>query len=276
MSLHIDKHAIGGLALVLFYAMVLSSCISPRSTCSSASLECQPPTLPTLNTHAVQTPASAAATEATSATPATNAPHSTEHAAHASPSDVPQAMASAASGKQTVRVELYIMSQCPFCVGSVETLHRVSQTLEKRVAVQVDYVATETANGFQSLHGPSEILGDAVQLCVRHAHPNPAHYLAFIMCQDEDVHDIPSNWHRCVKKLGLNAKNVESCYPGPKSKALLRASIARANAAGIRATPTIRIDGTRHEGPRDYDSVLAAICKRYRSDIPKSCKPASQ
>lgn len=168
-------------------------------------------------------------------------------------------------------VTVYIMSQCPYCVDAVKTLRELQHTLGDALIANVDYVAMQNPDGsFRSLHGESELEGNIAQLCVRKHYPRPEQWLAFIGCQDEDLHAIPGNWQSCADQQKLDRARIGACMTGSAGKALLRASITRASA--IQGTPTIEINGQLYEGPRQTRAVLRAVCRHYKRHAPASCR----
>lgn len=52
--------------------------------------------------------------------------------------------------------------------------------------------ASPTANdGIECLHGPSECLGNIIELCAAALYPEPKIYLGFVMCLTNDYESIP-------------------------------------------------------------------------------------
>lgn len=59
--------------------------------------------------------------------------------------------------------------------------------------------------------------------------------------------------------VGLDTTEFKSCLDAGKAFDLVRADYEAASAAGVRATPTIFINGTLYEGARDYSFYAARI-----------------
>ena len=191
------------------------------------------------------------------------------------PCACPRANAKAVGGSRAA-VQLYSMSQCPHGIQATRGLTGALRALGDRVDLRLDYIVDEPKDGaFKALHGPAEVAGNIVQLCVLSRHPT-AKALAFIGCQSRSPRDIPYNWKSCARDEGIELAPVETCLNGPEGKKLLRASMKRAQAAKATGSPTILIAGKPYEGGRDANDFLRAICPTLGKDAPVACRQLPQ
>lgn len=82
------------------------------------------------------------------------------------------------------------------------------------------------------MHGPSECMGNIIELCARELYPNPKINLGFIMCLSRDYQDIPerSLVEDCALESAIDFQQLNDCAvkeDGAWGVGLLRDSIKR-------------------------------------------------
>jgi len=86
---------------------------------------------------------------------------------------------------QPVRVELFVMSRCPYCAGVESAMLEALREAGRAVDFSLDYVGNFDPDGtLRSMHGDSEVIGDLAQVCA--ARLAPQRFLAMIVCQNSD------------------------------------------------------------------------------------------
>lgn len=98
------------------------------------------------------------------------------------------------------------------------------------------------------MHGPSECLGNIIELCAAKLHPDPKIYLGFTMCLTRDYQDIPSEelLRACALEHGMSFDKLNDCASrddGAYGMDLLRNSMERSADAGVATSCTVRLDG---------------------------------
>jgi predicted DsbA family dithiol-disulfide isomerase len=171
-----------------------------------------------------------------------------------------------------VKVEFYVMSQCPYGVQVETGIAPVLEQMGDGIDFQLNYIAKETAPGvFQSLHGDKEVKGNIVQLCARSYYPDE--YFNFITCQNKDVQNVDTNWLTCAQESGMDSEKLKKCLESDEGVGLLRTSLQRTMARGATGSPTIYINDVQYQGQRDSLSFQRAICKYSKhpacAEIPK-------
>lgn len=95
------------------------------------------------------------------------------------------------------------------------------------------FILRPTANdGVDCMHGPSECMGNILELCARELYPNPKINLGFIMCLSRDYEDIPerSLVEDCALESAIDFQQLNDCAvkeDGAWGVSLLRDSIKR-------------------------------------------------
>ena len=140
------------------------------------------------------------------------------------------------NNKNGVKLDLYVMSKCPYGIQAEDSLKPAIDKIGKDVNLSINYIADEDGKGgFTSLHGPTEVQGDIDQLCAKKY--DPKRYFDMIICQNKDSANIPTNWESCAKEVKLsNIDKVKACSIAQEGKDLLSENIKLAKAAQVSGT----------------------------------------
>jgi len=167
-----------------------------------------------------------------------------------------------------VKLDFYVMSQCPYGTQVEDAVAPVLKELGGNVDFNLDYIANDNGDGtFQSLHGQNEVDGNIVQLCAMKYEPDS--YMDMIVCQNKDASGIPSNWEECAQ--GMDVENIRECYEGDEGKELLSQSVMASNSVGAQGSPTIYINDQPYSGGRSENDFMRAICNEFDGDRPQPC-----
>jgi len=170
-----------------------------------------------------------------------------------------------------VKVEFYVMSQCPYGVQVENGIKPVVDKLGPNLDLVIDFIGDIGQNGeLTSMHGPNEIVGDTVQLCaIKYA---PAKALDMIVCQNKNAREVQNNWEQCAKDSGISVDKLKSCKDGDEGKQLLKASFERSKAKPAQGSPTIFLAGKPYNGRRSETAFLRAICTEMSGSKPAACE----
>ncbi len=178
--------------------------------------------------------------------------------------------AAAPKSAGAVKVEFYVMSQCPFGVQVVNAIKDVVDKLGPDMDFQMDFIGDASPTGeLSSMHGPAEVSGDIVQLCA-HKYA-PAKYLDMVVCQNKDAKSVATNWEQCAKEAQLPVDQIRSCMNGPEGKQLLTESFGRSKARGASGSPTIYVANKSYNGRRGTTDFFRAVCAEYSGTKPAAC-----
>jgi hypothetical protein len=171
---------------------------------------------------------------------------------------------------ERVRVELYLMSQCPFGLQAVAGMREALVGLEDRVELGIFFIGNEVDGELTSMHGPDEVTGDLLQICaVRYA---PRRYLELIACMGRELHSIPGNFDECAADSGVPAAVVRACAEGEQGRKLLAESFEASARRGAQGSPTLYIGNDLYQGGRDGQAFQRAICAKFPSGKPETCE----
>ncbi len=169
------------------------------------------------------------------------------------------------------KLELFVMSQCPYGTQAVDAVAEVKKQLGSAFALDIQYIGDGSAGNLKSMHGEAEVKGDLVQVCaIEHA---PDQALDLMVCQNKNARQVATNWKDCAGEVGIDADELASCMDGEEGQKLLAASFATAKKRGADASPTIFLDGKPYEGGRKPRDMVRAICgATKKGSEPAACK----
>ena len=158
-------------------------------------------------------------------------------------------------GKPTV--ELFVMSYCPYGVQAEEKLIPVIKKFGDQINFKLQFIAREKEEPsaqditpFVSLHGYPEVAENIRQLLIAQEYSDK--YLDYILCRGKKV---DKSWEDCARKLGIDVAKIQALFDAPEAEQLFRENIQRAAALGIKASPTILVDGHKFQ----VNQLLRAI-----------------
>lgn len=181
-----------------------------------------------------------------------------------------------------VPLEAHIMSKCPDARDCLrDMILPVMMRVQDKVNWTLSFVGTPTANdGVDCRHGPSECMGNIIELCAAKLYPDPKISLGFTMCITRNYRQIPEQTliEDCALEHAIDIKELNECAAkedGAYGVSLLRDSVQRTADAGVTLSCTVRIDEEVYcirdggewtecpHGPGVNDLVIE-IEKRYR------------
>ena len=146
-------------------------------------------------------------------------------------------------GKPTV--QLFVMSYCPFGVQAEEKLIPIVKKFGEQIDFKLQFIAqakeetsAQDITPFTSLHGYPEVAENIRQLLIAQEYPD--RYLDYILCRGKKL---DKSWEACAEKLGIDVAKIQRLFDSPEAEQLFRENIARADELGVKASPTIFVDG---------------------------------
>ncbi|NUP14073.1 MAG: thioredoxin domain-containing protein [Polyangiaceae bacterium] len=168
-----------------------------------------------------------------------------------------------------VKVELFVMSQCPYGVQAEAAFKDIVAKFGADIDFKLEFIGTKDPKGApKSMHGPAEVKGDIVQVCAMKYAPN---WFDMVLCQNKDYKSVDTNWQACAQEAGIATDKIDACVNGKEGEELLVASFDRADKLGVQGSPTIRIAGKEYDGSRRPADMMRAICAEYTGSKPAVC-----
>ncbi|OAA61385.1 Gamma interferon inducible lysosomal thiol reductase GILT [Cordyceps fumosorosea ARSEF 2679] len=136
------------------------------------------------------------------------------------------------AGRRKVPLEAHIMSKCPDTRDAMRQLILPAmQQVYDKVDFKLSYIGSlDDDDGVRCKHGPSECLGNIIELCARELYPDPKISLGFVMCLTKDFTHVPerSLVEDCALEHAIDIKKLNECATrddGAHGMHLLRSSV---------------------------------------------------
>lgn len=178
------------------------------------------------------------------------------------------------SGKP--KVELFVMSFCPYGVQAENQMKPVADLLGDKIDLKVRFIAQagNDISSIQSLHGPAEAKENLRQLCMMKNYPEK--YWDYLSVFNTDCYPVYRNdtaldscWKSSAASAEIDAAKIESCV-GADSLALIKIDEQAANSYGVSGSPTLIINGATYSGSRSSEDFKNAICSAF-NNLPAEC-----
>ena len=166
------------------------------------------------------------------------------------------------------KVDLFVMSQCPFGVKALDAMKEVLAAFKGEITFEVHFIASEEGDGFKALHGQPEVDENIRELCAINLYGADYKFMDYIWCRDENIRS--AEWLPCVEKAGMDAAKMKACAEGDEGKELLRKDIKVGNALGFSASPTWLANNKHKFSGVDPKTIQTNICQ-HNPDL-KGCK----
>lgn len=123
----------------------------------------------------------------------------------------------------------------------VPTMEHISD----KVDFSLSYIGTPTDpdDGVSCKHGPTECLGNIIELCAARLYPDPKLYLGFTMCLTNEYQKIPEEElvRNCALEHGLSFDKINECASDESGlgMGMLRDSVTRTMDANVTLSCTV-------------------------------------
>lgn len=134
------------------------------------------------------------------------------------------------------RLEVFVMSQCPYGAMSIQSMPEVLKAFGKDMDFSVHFLVTETFPGqFSSLHGPAEVGEDFRQICAQKYYKKDNKFMEYLLCRADDYESV--EWQKCAVN-GIDPAVLKKCSEGEEGRTLLSVDAKYSEALAINASPS--------------------------------------
>lgn len=156
-------------------------------------------------------------------------------------------------------VDLFVMSQCPYGTMGEDNMVEVLDNFGDAISANIWFIASESGDGFSSLHGQPEVDENLRQVCVMEYAPEKI--WDYLSCVNKDIVNVESEWEQCAIDAGINPNNIRDCAEGEEGADLLRENIQFADELGITGSPGFLINNqVLASGLRTSEQIKQMLC----------------
>ncbi len=158
------------------------------------------------------------------------------------------------------KLELFVMSQCPYGVRALDSMKEVLDAFKKDLKFEVHFIADEEGEGFRSLHGQPEVDENIRELCAVKYYGKNYKYMDYILCRNKNIRS--DDWKACTgKETGIEAAVIEKCASGDEGKKLLREDIKIAQGLDVSGSPTWYANNLNRFSGLDAEAIKTNYCR---------------
>jgi len=157
------------------------------------------------------------------------------------------------------KLEVFIMSQCPYAVRGLNAMKEVLRRFDNDIKFEIHFIAEERGDGFSALHGQPEVEENIRELCVIKYYTDAFKFMDYIWCRNQDIRS--TDWTACTGNNGIDTTMIDLCFTGGEGKELLRADIKIADGLEIRASPSWLVNGRHKFNGIDAKVIIENFCK---------------
>jgi hypothetical protein len=161
------------------------------------------------------------------------------------------------------RLDLFIMSECPYAKGIIPSVDAFLAHMgrdRRQVDLRIEFIGSAGPDGeLESMHGPEEVAEDLRLACAQRLYGKGYRFMAYAVCRAGAEEG--ADWRACAGK-GMSAAEIARCADGPEGRELLAASFDRAAAAGIEGSPSWLLNEKLEMDGRTAEQIRAAYCAR--------------
>jgi len=180
-----------------------------------------------------------------------------------------------------VHVRIHGESKCPDFGSIITIFQNITHILGPDIVdLQIGFIMTDIidySTGYWSLHGQSEVIGNALIKCVESKY-NITTAVDFAACLAEEIDTVPTNAAACAKRFDIDYDDIRACPFTLDGKKLLKRASDLARYDGAVWSPTVIINdklyclwhSTPCNATRESD-FLRDICKLYEGPTPAAC-----
>ena len=168
--------------------------------------------------------------------------------------------------EQKGKLDLFIMSQCPFGVGMLPSVDIFLDHLgrnSQKVDFKLHFIGQEVDGVLDSMHGDSEIEEDLRMVCAQELYPEKYRFMEYLKCRAKRYHS--SEWEECVPKW-MNKAKLKKCAEGERGHKLLLKSFELAGDVLFTGSPSWMLNNHMEIEGRSAVAILAAFCSQNHID----------
>lgn len=189
------------------------------------------------------------------------------------------------------KVDLFIMSFCPYGLQAVGAFKPAIQLLEKEIDFDLSYViysnyasnygqswdayCFDEEEKYCSMHGIEELNENIRELCIQKYQKDKLWDYMSLLVDDYtagkvSTRNISTMWKEYAATAKVDVAAVEKCF-NEEAENLLAEQVALNQKYSVQGSPTAIINGTQYSSARTADAFKTSICSAFNS-APSSCE----
>ncbi len=164
--------------------------------------------------------------------------------------------------KEPRRLDLFIMSGCPFAAEMLPSVNRVIEHFSRQrsqVDLRLQFIGEVGDDGqIYSMHGPEEVQEDLRMICAQALYGEQYRFMDYVTCRATDFEN--RHYDACLPKW-MSKKRLNRCVNGKQGKKLLKKSMALADRLGVMGSPTWLVNNHIFMEGRNANAIVRGFCE---------------
>ncbi len=157
-----------------------------------------------------------------------------------------------------LRLDLYVMSLCPYAPAAERAVAEVVQRFKTRLDWNLYFILQEQDGHLVSLRGAEELQENRIQVAIAKYYPEKL--WQYLQWRNESIRGTP--WQEGARQLGLHLTRLEMAVRSGQVDQILRDHAWRTERLGVVDSPTIFINNQLYAGPMKTDALMRALCAK--------------
>ena len=169
------------------------------------------------------------------------------------------------------KVDLYVMSFCPYGNQAEDTIKPVYDLLKNKADFNFHYIVSSDGDTINSLHGEKEVVQDEREACVLKNYGKDK-WIDFATYVNKNCGSDGACWEAGAKSLAISTAKINACV-NSSGKTLMKENEKASTSAGASGSPTLVINGIQTKAVYQYGNSEAykkAICSAFNT-APEEC-----
>lgn len=169
------------------------------------------------------------------------------------------------------KVELFVMSFCPYGNRGEDTMLPVYNLLKEKVEWNINYIVSVSGDEIRSLHGQPETDQDIREVCVKKDFGLDK-FWQFVTYVNQNCGSNGDCWEDAAESIGVDTSKIQTCFE-EEGLDLMKNEAKISNDAGASGSPTLLINGVNSRAVYQYGNsevYKQAICSAF-TNIPEEC-----
>lgn len=177
------------------------------------------------------------------------------------------------------KVDLYVMSFCPYGNKAEDTLKSVYALLKNKVDFNFHYIVSSDGNTISSLHGEKEVAQNEREACVLKNYGKDK-WMDFVTYVNANCGNDGSCFEEGLKTLGVSVASVNACVAS-RGVTLMKADEKLSTDAKVSSSPTLMINGVptktviQFGNSEEYKKVICSGFKNEPAECAKTLEAAA-
>ncbi|MFB6088680.1 MAG: DsbA family protein [Candidatus Aenigmatarchaeota archaeon] len=165
------------------------------------------------------------------------------------------------------KVELFLMSFCPYGNEAENTMESVYELLGDTVQWEPHYIVSERNGEMTSLHGEPEVEQNKRELCVLEDH-GIGKWFDFTTYVNNNCGSDGKCWEDAADEIGVNPEKISTCVE-ERGTEMLKEEAQISQEKGATGSPTLLINGQKSNVVYQYgnsEAYKSTICSAFETE----------